>query len=219
MVGIAAWERASALMTFAARFTRPVRLAHSDTLSACVAKADADEETCIRKNKGTKVDADSSRRMAACDSVWAGQTSACERVPRSAASEGIAASVGYSYFCNSSVPEPEQAPCRRCVDEARQSWGTSSWAIAHGGDPAAFTACRTRMDAERAELKTLRGKLASWQPRGYEGAGEGLEALSDGDLDTVIPGLRAAMQRLNAIAVDISGQAGVSADQIEQTRR
>lgn len=212
MVGIVAWKRVLALMTFAlASLVGPV--ARSDTLSACAAKADADEEICIRKNKGTKVNAESSRRMAACDSVWADQTSACQRAPRSAATEGVAASVGYSYFCNSSVPEAEQGPCHRCVDEARQSPGM----IAHGADPTAFAACRTRMDAERDELKTIQGKLASWQPRGYEGAGEGLEALSDADLDTVLPGLRAAMQRVNAIAIDVKGQAFAPADQIEQT--
>jgi hypothetical protein len=79
----------------------------------------------------------------------------------------------------------------------------------------AFDACRTRTTKETEELKTLVGKFSNWQPRGYQGAGDGIEALTDAELDALIPTARAALQRENEIAVDL-GQASLPTDKAEQ---
>jgi hypothetical protein len=62
------------------------------------------------------------------------------------------------------------------------------------------------MVAERVELKGLMEKVSSWQPRGYEDAGDGLEAFSDADLDAVPTEARKALARIADIGLDLTGR-------------
>lgn len=148
-------------------------------------------------------------RMAMRDAEAARLDAAQRASPGSEATSGAAPTDDeYRYFCPSSsssglTPAEEQAACHRCVEEGVTDRTPVPRGIRRGD--AGFMACRHRMDGERAEMKRLVEKVNAWQPRGYQDAGDGLEGLSDAELDSLPADSRAAIVRLTAIEADLTG--------------
>jgi hypothetical protein len=89
---------------------------------------------------------------------------------------------------------PEAAQQRECADVA----GVAFREKRNAG--AARAACLKRFEDWKAEFETLFRKIATWQPRGYNGAGEGLEALPDSELETIPDELPGTLDRLMWLA-------------------
>jgi hypothetical protein len=113
----------------------------------------------------------------------------------------------YMYWCPAAttsgpVTPEDQAACHRCLDEGMADTKPPPPGTRRGG--VAFMACRHRMEAERVEQRAIVAKIAIWQPRGYQDAGEGLEGLSDAELDAVPADSRTAIARLSEIQTELA---------------
>ena len=183
--------------------------ARADALAECEKRADADEKTCRREDDVSMRDKPRVTRYARCDTARSNAESACATA---AATEVHAArpSPDYAVFCGPFVATADQPQCRRCVDEA------STVGQSRGGDAKTFFSCKTRMAVEKTELDALIAKISIWQPRGYQDAGDGVEGLTDADLDSLIPDARAALRRIAEIQLDLGTRRPDAGDAAEK---
>lgn len=124
----------------------------------------------------------------------------------------------YGFVCDS-LPAADQPTCHRCVDRAGE--GKSAAVLYVERHEITFlhavSRCQERMKSEHSERQTLLRKFGAWRPRDYEGAkGNGIEDLSNGELEALPATEQAALERINEISIDLGGNDVIPADKVAE---